>query len=77
MLLFALVRAIEVMREAASKVSQDARRNSPEIPWSLIVSMRKPGSSMPTSILLTRYPVETVRMKTSNAAISPECVGRA
>jgi uncharacterized protein with HEPN domain len=40
MLLFALMRAIEVIGEAASKVSEEARRSSPEIPWSLIVSMR-------------------------------------
>lgn len=40
MLLFALMRAIEVIGEAASKVSEEVRRSSPEIPWSLIVSMR-------------------------------------
>jgi len=40
MLLFALVRAIEVTGEAASKVSEELRLNSPDIPWSLIVSMR-------------------------------------
>jgi uncharacterized protein with HEPN domain len=40
MLLFALVRAIEVIGEAAGKVSEKMRRNAPEIPWALIVSMR-------------------------------------
>lgn len=40
MLLFALVRAIEVIGEAASKVSEELRRQAPEIPWGLIVSMR-------------------------------------
>ncbi len=40
MLLFALVRAIEIVGEAASKVSEDLRRLAPEIPWALIVSMR-------------------------------------
>jgi uncharacterized protein with HEPN domain len=40
MLLFALVRAIEVIGEAAGKVSEELRHSSPEIPWTLIVSMR-------------------------------------
>ncbi len=40
MLLFALVRAIEVIGEAAGKVSEELRRRSPEVPWALIVSMR-------------------------------------
>lgn len=40
MLLFALVRAVEVIGEAASKVSSEFRAYAPEIPWALIVSMR-------------------------------------
>ena len=40
MLLFALVRAIEILGEAAGKVSQDTRSSAPAIPWSLIVAMR-------------------------------------
>jgi uncharacterized protein with HEPN domain len=40
MLLFALVHAIEVFGEAASRVSPEARAAAPEIPWSAIVSMR-------------------------------------
>jgi uncharacterized protein with HEPN domain len=40
MLLFALVRAIEIIGEAAGKVSEELRRSSPEISWALIVSMR-------------------------------------
>ena len=40
MLLFALIRAVEVIGEAASKISEDLRRQAPEIPWGLIVSMR-------------------------------------
>jgi len=40
MLLFSLVRAIEVIGEAAGKVSEEVRRSSPEIPWAMIVSMR-------------------------------------
>ena len=40
MLLFAVVRAIEVLGEAASKVSEDTRSACPEIPWSAITDMR-------------------------------------
>ena len=40
MLLFALVRAIEVLGEAASKVSMETRSRLPEIPWPAIVGMR-------------------------------------
>jgi uncharacterized protein with HEPN domain len=40
MLLFALVRAIEVIGEAAGRVSETTREAAAEIPWSLIVSMR-------------------------------------
>jgi uncharacterized protein with HEPN domain len=40
MLLFALVRAIEVVGEAAGKVSDELRLRAPDIPWNLIVSMR-------------------------------------
>lgn len=40
MLLFALVRAIEVIGEAAGRVSAETRALAPSIPWSLIVAMR-------------------------------------
>lgn len=40
MLLFALVRAIEVIGEAAGQLSEAARNEAPEIPWPHIVSMR-------------------------------------
>lgn len=40
MLLFALVRAVEIVGEAASKVSADARAGMPDAPWGLIVGMR-------------------------------------
>jgi uncharacterized protein with HEPN domain len=40
MLLFAVVRAIEVLGEAASKVSEDTRSACLEIPWSAITDMR-------------------------------------
>lgn len=40
MLLFAVVRAIEVLGEAAGKVSQETRSIGVDVPWSSIVSMR-------------------------------------
>ena len=40
MLSFALVRAIEVLGEAAGRVSAETRLASPETPWALIVAMR-------------------------------------
>lgn len=40
MLLFALVRAIEIVGEAASKVGEATSEASTDIPWPLIVSMR-------------------------------------
>jgi uncharacterized protein with HEPN domain len=40
MLVFALVRAIEIVGEAASKVSAPTREAAADIPWPLIVSMR-------------------------------------
>lgn len=35
-----LVRAIEVVGEAASKISDEARAEMPELPWASIVGMR-------------------------------------
>ena len=40
MLLFALVRAIEVIGEAPSKVSQSTRDTAPSVPWTQIAAMR-------------------------------------
>lgn len=40
MLVFALVRAIEIVGEAASRVSSATREAAADIPWGLIVSMR-------------------------------------
>lgn len=40
MLTFALVRAVEVLGEAAGKVSGEIRVHFPEVPWALIVAMR-------------------------------------
>lgn len=40
MLLFAVVRAIEIIGEAASKVSEETRAHSPTIPWKAIVGTR-------------------------------------
>jgi uncharacterized protein with HEPN domain len=39
-LLFAVVRAIEIVGEAAGKLSDHARSGAPDVPWSAIVSMR-------------------------------------
>ena len=40
MLLFAVVRGIEVLGEAASKVSDETRSAYAQIPWGAIVTMR-------------------------------------
>lgn len=40
MLLFAVIRAIEVIGEAASKVNDETKDTAPEIPWVAIVGMR-------------------------------------
>ena len=40
MLLFALVRAVEIVGEAASKVSAEARAETPDVSWNVIVGMR-------------------------------------
>ena len=40
MLLFAVVRAIEVVGEAAAKLSVEVRASAPQIPWSAVVGMR-------------------------------------
>jgi uncharacterized protein with HEPN domain len=40
MLVFAVARAIEILGEAASKVSQELRASMPVVPWADIVAMR-------------------------------------
>ena len=40
MLLFALVRAVEVMGEAAGKISDNTRSAHKDLPWTAIVGMR-------------------------------------
>lgn len=40
MLLFAVVRAIEVLGEAAARMSEETRHATPDIPWNAIVGMR-------------------------------------
>lgn len=40
MLLFALVRAVEIVGEAAARVSPEARNEAQDVPWPAIVSMR-------------------------------------
>jgi len=39
-LVFALVRALEIIGEAASKVSARGRAEFPDLPWSLMIGMR-------------------------------------
>jgi len=40
MLLFALVRAVEIIGEAASRTTTETQAATPTIPWAAIVSMR-------------------------------------
>ena len=40
MLLFAVVHAIEVLGEAANKLSADTQASAPQVPWGSIVAMR-------------------------------------
>lgn len=40
MLVFALVRALEIVGEAASKVSLEGRGNFADLPWPLMIGMR-------------------------------------
>jgi uncharacterized protein with HEPN domain len=40
MLLFALVRAVEIIGEAASRVSVEGRAELPDLPWRAAVGMR-------------------------------------
>jgi uncharacterized protein with HEPN domain len=40
MLTLALIRAVEVVGEAASRVSEDSRKECPDVPWQKIVGMR-------------------------------------
>ncbi len=40
MLLFALVRALTIVGEAAARLSDEARAAAPDVPWRQIVAMR-------------------------------------
>jgi uncharacterized protein with HEPN domain len=40
MLLFAVVRAIEILGEAASQISDDIRSHAADLPWRAMVGMR-------------------------------------
>ncbi len=40
MLLFAVVRALEIIGEAASKITPQTRAAHPEIPWPALIGMR-------------------------------------
>lgn len=39
-LVFAVVRAVEIVGEAASKLTKDFRDKNPQVPWAAIVGMR-------------------------------------
>jgi uncharacterized protein with HEPN domain len=39
-LVFAVVRAVEIIGEAASRISEAGRAKTPQIPWTAIVGMR-------------------------------------
>ena len=40
MLIFAMVRAIEIIGEAAANISSECRERHPQIPWADIIGMR-------------------------------------
>ena len=40
MLVLALMKAVEIVGEAASRISKEAQRATPEIPWVNIIGMR-------------------------------------
>jgi uncharacterized protein with HEPN domain len=40
MLLFAVVRAIEIFGEGAARLSEETRASAPRVPWSAIIGMR-------------------------------------
>lgn len=40
MLAFALLHAIQIVGEAATKISQETQSQHPQVPWALIVGMR-------------------------------------
>lgn len=48
LLQLALVRLVEIVGEAAGRVSKETQEHHPEIPWAQIVSMRNP--SLPASL---------------------------
>lgn len=51
MLLFALIRAVEVLGEASAKLSDDTRLLDSRIPWGAIVSMRNRLTSPPDRLV--------------------------
>jgi uncharacterized protein with HEPN domain len=40
MLVLALIKDVEIIGEAASRISKDAQSSAPEIPWANIIGMR-------------------------------------
>lgn len=51
MLQFALVRAVEIVGEAASKVSSEGRAELPEVDWLDVVGMRRTTGGRPRPVI--------------------------
>ena len=65
MLQFALIRALEIVGEAASKIGVATRSSHPEIPWLVIVGMRN-------RLIHGYYDVDMeILWKTVNASLGP------
>jgi hypothetical protein len=56
-LLFAVIHAIEILGEAASKISAETRAANPQLPWSDIVAMA--AEEIPALVPLLRLLVES------------------
>jgi uncharacterized protein with HEPN domain len=66
MLLFALVRAIEILGEAASRLTAETRAVAPAVPWPQIIAMRnRPESPGPL------HPAPPVRRSATATGRSP------
>ena len=81
MLLFALVRAVEIVGEAASRVTPETRSAAPNVPWPAIVAMRNrlihAYYDIDRSILWKAVTEEVPELLTLLRAILPGKFGRA
>ena len=69
MLVFALVRAIEIIGEAAARVSPEGRDEIPGIPWSRIVGMRN-------RLIHAYFEVDAEILWNTATEALPELIGR-